>query len=73
MPSSSAATLRLPFACFNDLLFENLSATVGLRLDYEVYILESTDNVDYLLVQYDTVNWAREHGILVENISFAVG
>ncbi len=35
------------------------------RLDYEVYILESTDNVDYLLVQYDTVNWAREHGILV--------
>lgn len=35
------------------------------RLEYEVYILESTDNVDYLLVQYDTVNWAREHGILV--------
>lgn len=35
------------------------------RLDYEIYILESTDNVDYLLVQYDTVNWAREHGILV--------
>lgn len=35
------------------------------RLDYEVYILESTDNVDYLLVQYDTVNWARENGILV--------
>lgn len=35
------------------------------RLDYEIYILESTDNVDYLLVQYDTVNWAREQGILV--------
>lgn len=35
------------------------------RLDYEIYILESTDNVDYLLVQYDTVNWARANGILV--------
>lgn len=35
------------------------------RLDHEVYILESTDNVDYMLVQYDTVNWARANGILV--------
>lgn len=35
------------------------------RLDYEVYILESTNNVDYLLIQCDTVNWARENGILV--------
>lgn len=35
------------------------------RLEYEVYILESTDNVDYCLVQYDTVNWARANGILV--------
>lgn len=35
------------------------------RLDYEVYILESTNNVDYILNQYDTVKWARENGILV--------
>lgn len=35
------------------------------RLDYEVYVLESTNNVDYMLVQYDTVNWARANGILV--------
>ena len=35
------------------------------RLEYEVYILEETDNVDYLLVQYDVVNWARKNGILV--------
>ena len=35
------------------------------RLEHEVYILESTDNVDYMLVQYDTVNWARANGILV--------
>lgn len=35
------------------------------RLEHEVYILESTDNVDYMLVQYDTVNWARATDILV--------
>lgn len=35
------------------------------RLEREIYILESTDNVDYCLVQFDTVNWARTNGILV--------
>lgn len=35
------------------------------RVEYEKYILESTDNIDYMLVQYDTVNWARKNGILV--------
>ena len=35
------------------------------RLEHEIYILESTDNIDYMLVQYDTVNWARANGILV--------
>ena len=34
------------------------------RLEYEVYILEETDSVDYMLIQYDTVNWARRNGIL---------
>ena len=29
------------------------------------YIIESTDNVDYLLVQYDTCNWARRNNIFV--------
>lgn len=35
------------------------------QLEHEVYVLESTNNVDYMLVQYDTVNWARKNGILV--------
>lgn len=35
------------------------------RLDHEIYILESTDNLDYMLIQYDTANWARANGILV--------
>lgn len=35
------------------------------QMEYEKYIIESTNNVDYLLVQYDTCNWARKNGILV--------
>jgi len=35
------------------------------QLEHEIYVLESTNNVDYMLVQYDTVNWARSNGILV--------
>ncbi len=35
------------------------------QMEYEKYIIESTDNVDYLLVQYDTCNWARKNNILV--------
>lgn len=35
------------------------------RLENEIYILESTNNIDYILVQYDTVNWARANNIQV--------
>lgn len=35
------------------------------RLDYEVYVILSTDNLDYMMITWDEVNWAREHGILV--------
>ncbi len=35
------------------------------QMEYEKYIIESTDNVDYLLVQYDACNWARSNNILV--------
>lgn len=35
------------------------------QMEYEKYIIESTNNVDYLLVQWDTCNWARSNGILV--------
>lgn len=33
------------------------------RLDEEVYIIESTDNVDYFLIQWDMVREARRRGI----------
>ncbi|MBR6130864.1 MAG: PHP domain-containing protein [Bacteroidales bacterium] len=35
------------------------------QMEYEKYIIESTNNVDYLLVQYDTCNWSRQNNILV--------
>ena len=50
---------------FNKLVPADKKEIYRKRLDYEIYVLESTNNVDYMLVQYDTVNWAREHGILV--------
>lgn len=34
------------------------------QMEYEKYIIESTNNVDYLLVQYDTINWCKKNGIL---------
>lgn len=58
---------------FNQLLEEGLQRLAPKdkieqyrqQMEYEKYIIESTDNVDYLLVQYDTCNWARKNNILV--------
>lgn len=58
---------------FNQLLEEGLQRLVPEhdrkryreQMEYEKYIIESTNNVDYLLVQYDTCNWSRENNILV--------
>ena len=58
---------------FNQLLEDGFERLVPIgkdeeyrkQMDYEKYIIESTNNVDYLLVQYDTCNWARKNGILV--------
>jgi DNA polymerase-3 subunit alpha len=33
------------------------------RLEYEIEILEQTDSIDYMLVSWDMVNWARKNGI----------
>lgn len=58
---------------FNQLLEEGLQRLVPenkreqyrKQMEYEKYIIESTNNVDYLLVQYDTVNWCRRNNVLV--------
>ncbi len=62
-----------PHNMFNKLLEEGLQRLVPKdkmeqyrkQMEYEKYIIESTDNVDYLLVQYDTCNWARKNNIFV--------
>ncbi len=50
---------------FNKLVPKGKEEEYRKRLEHEIYVLESTNNVDYMLVQYDTVNWARENGILI--------
>lgn len=50
---------------FDKLVPEEKKEVYKKRLEHEIYVLEATNNVDYMLVQYDTVNWARENGILV--------
>ena len=50
---------------FDNLVPEEKKEVYKKRLEHEIYVLEATNNVDYMLVQYDTVNWARENGILV--------
>jgi DNA polymerase-3 subunit alpha len=50
---------------FHKLVPEEKKEVYKKRLEHEIYVLEATNNVDYMLVQYDTVNWARENGILV--------
>ncbi len=49
---------------FKRLVPSGLEEEYRKRLEYEVYILEQTENVDYLLVQYDTINWANKNGIM---------
>lgn len=34
------------------------------RVEYEKYIIESTDNIDYFLVQYDSVQYANSQDIM---------
>ena len=50
---------------FNKLVPKGKEEIYRKQLEHEIYVLESTNTVDYMLVQYDTVNWARENGILV--------
>ncbi len=33
------------------------------RLEYEIEILEQTDNVNYMLIQWDMINWCRKNNI----------
>lgn len=73
MTSQEQEKYGTPHNMFNQLLEEGLQRLAPKdkieqyrkQMEYEKYIIESTDNVDYLLVQYDTCNWARKNNIFV--------
>lgn len=49
---------------FKKLVPEGEEECYRKRVEYERYVIESTDNVDYFLIQRDELNWAQENGIL---------
>lgn len=49
---------------FKKLVPEGEEEKYRQRVEYEKYVIESTDNVDYFLIQRDELNWAQENGIL---------
>ena len=42
-----------------------LAQTLAERLDYELGVISKTGFIDYFLVVWDFIHWAREHGIPV--------
>ena len=50
---------------FRELVPKGLEEIYRERLEYEKYVIESTDNVEYYLITWDEVNWARKNNILV--------
>lgn len=49
---------------FRKLVPEGQEEKYRERVEYEKYVIEATDNVDYFLIQRDELNWAQENGIL---------
>lgn len=49
---------------FEELVPNDKEEVYRKRLEYEKYVIESTDNIDYFLITRDEINWAQEHGIL---------
>lgn len=49
---------------FKKLVPEGSEDEYRKRVEYEKYVILSTNNLDYFLIQYDTINWARSNSIL---------
>lgn len=49
---------------FRKLVPEGEEEVYRERVEYEKYVIESTDNIDYFLIQRDELNWAQKNGIL---------
>lgn len=50
---------------FDELVPKGQEEIYRERVEYEKYVIESTDNCDYYLITWDEVNWARKNNILV--------
>ena len=50
---------------FKKLVPDGMDKEYRDRIEYEKYVILSTNNLDYFLIQYDTINWAKKNGILV--------
>lgn len=49
---------------FKKLVPEGEETKYRERVEYEEYVIESTENVDYFLITWDEINWAQKNGIL---------
>lgn len=49
---------------FKELVPEGHEEEYRKRMEYEKYVIESTDNIDYFMITRDEINWAQQHGIL---------
>lgn len=49
---------------FKELVPEGKEEEYRERLEYEKYVIESTDNIDYFLITRDEINYAHENNIL---------
>ena len=45
--------------------YENVTPELQERLDYELGVIESMGYVEYFLIVWDFINFAKEHGIMV--------
>ena len=50
---------------FKKLTPAGMEETYRQRLEYEKYVIESTDNVDYFLITADEINWAKNNNVAV--------
>lgn len=49
---------------FKELVPEGYEEEYRKRMEYEKYVIESTDNIDYFMITRDEINWAQKQGIL---------
>jgi len=67
VPDGKSAAQYLRELCFSGLKkrYENPTAELKQRLEYELSVIESMGFVDYFLIVWDFIHYARSNGIMV--------